>query len=174
MKLKTVEQALINDLRTADIFARLPDYAGLSDYELGEIAKICNVHTYQPGQHCAIQNKMTDELGIVNKGKVAVEMRLEIVPYTQTITFATLLKGNVFAWSALMEPRVITTSVRCIDEVQTIQIPGSDLRQLFKARPSIGNIVMRNLATIVNTRLNDSRAQLVRLVSELIAQGKLE
>jgi len=174
MAVNTQEQALIKDLRASDIFAKLSDYAGLSDYELGEIAKICILHTYQPGQHCAVQGNVTDELGIVREGKVAVEMRLEIVPYTQTITFATLLKGNVFAWSALVEPHVLTASVRCIDEVQTIQITGSDLRHLFKARPSIEIVMMRNLAIVVNSRLKDSRAQLVRLVSELIAQGKLE
>ena len=174
MAVNTLEQALIKDLRAAEIFAGLYDYPGLSDYELGEVAKICTLHTYQVGQHCAVQGKTTDELGIVREGKAAVEMRLEIVPYTQTITFATLLRGNVYAWSALVEPHVLTASVRCIDEVQTIQIAGSDLRHLFKERPSIQIVMMRNLAIVINSRLRDSRAQLVRLVSELIAQGKLE
>ena len=53
-----------------------------------------------------------DELHIVNEGKVAIKMRIEITPYTQTLSIATLTRGNVFAWSALVEPHVLTASAR--------------------------------------------------------------
>ena len=99
-------------------------------------------------------------------------MRIEVTPYTQTISIATLTRGNVFAWSALVEPHVITASVRSTERAQIICIKASDLRRIFKERPSIERVVMKNLATVISSRLRDSMAQLVRLVAEMIKQGK--
>jgi len=162
----TQEQLLIKDLRETDIFA------GLSNHELEQIAKVCTQHTYKAGQRCAIQGETIDELRIVNGGKVAVELRMEVAPYTQTLSIATLTKGNVFAWSALVGQDAHTVSARCIDSTSVICIKASDLQQVFKERPSIERVVMKNLASVINSQLKDSRAQLVRLVAEMIKQGR--
>ncbi len=164
--MNTQEQVLISDLRGTDIFT------GLSNNHLEQIAKSCSLRTYQAGERCAVQGETTDKLGIVNRGKVSVEMRIEVAPYTQTVSIATLTGGNVFAWSALVEPHILTSSVRCIDKVQAIHIKASDLQSIFEERPSIELVVMRNLSKIVSLRLKDSRTQLVRLIAEMIKQGK--
>ena len=162
----TQEQTLIKDLRETDIFA------GLGVRELEQIAKACTQHTYKAGQQCAIQGETIDELRIVNGGKVAIELRLEVVPYTQTLSITTLTKGNAFAWSALVGQDVHTVSARCIDSTKIICIKASDLQQIFKERPSIERVVMKNLASVINSQLKDSRTQLVRLVAEMIKQGR--
>ena len=162
----TQEQILIRDLRETDIFA------GLSNHDLEQIAGICDLRTYQAGERCAVQGKTADELGIVNEGKVAVEIRLEVAPYTQTLNIATLTKGNAFAWSALVEPHVLTASVRCIGKARAFHIKASDLQRLFRERPSIEHVVMKHLATIMSSRLRDSWGQLTRLVAEMIKQGR--
>ncbi len=164
--MNTQEQLLIRSLRETDIFA------GLSNYDLERIAGICDLRTYQAGERCAVQNQTADELGIVNEGKFAVEIRLEVVPYTQTLNVATLTKGNAFAWSALVEPHVLTASVRCIGEARAFHIKVSDLQRIFRESPSVERVVMKNLATIVSSRLRDSWSQLTRLVAEMIKQGK--
>jgi len=164
--MNTEGQISIEDFRGADIFA------GLSDHDLEQIAKVCIQRTYQAGERCAVQGETADELCIVNGGKVAIEMRIEVTPYTQTISIATLTRGNVFAWSALVEPRVLTASVRCTERAQVICMKASDLQRIFKERPSIERVVMKNLATVISSRLRDSWAQLVRLVAEMIKQGK--
>ncbi|MBI4304164.1 MAG: cyclic nucleotide-binding domain-containing protein [Chloroflexi bacterium] len=162
----TREQLSVKDLLGIDIFT------GLSESELEQLAGVCSVRTYQAGERCAVQGETTNELGIVKKGKVAVEMRIEVTPYTQTLNIATLTGGNVFAWSALVEPHVLTASVRCIEKSDVIAIKASDLQRIFKERPSIERVVMRNLAGVISSRLRDSRTQLVRLVAEMIKQGK--
>ena len=162
----TQEQILIKDLRETDIFA------GLSNNDLEQIAEICDLRTYQAGECCAVQGKTADELGIVNEGKFAIEIRLEVTPYTQTLNIATLTKGNAFAWSALVEPHVLTASVRCIGEGRAFHIKASDLQHIFREWPSIERVVMKNLATIVSSRLIDSWGQLTRLVAEMIKRGK--
>ena len=164
--MNTQEQILIKDLRETDIFA------GLSNNALEQIAGICDLRTYQGGECCAVQGETADGLDIVNEGKVAVEIRLEVAPYTQTLNIATLTKGNAFAWSALVEPHVLTASVRCVGKARVFHIKASDLQRMFRERPSIERVVMKNLATIINLRLSECRAQLARLVAEMIKQGK--
>ncbi len=162
----TQEQILIRDLRETDIFA------GLSNNDLEQIAESCDLRTYQAGERCVVQGKTADELGIVNEGKFEIEIRLEVAPYTQTLNIATLTKGNAFAWSALVEPHVLTASVRCIGKGRAFHIKASDLQRIFKERPSIEHIVMKNLAAIMSSRLRDSWGQLTRLVAEMVKQGR--
>ena len=162
----TQERILTADLEKADIFA------GLSNYHLEQIAEICDLRTYRAGERCAVQDTIADELGIVNEGEFAVEIRIEVPPYTHTLNVATLKKGNAFAWSALVEPRVLTASIRCVREARAYHIKASDLRRTFRERPSVEQVVMKNLAIIVSSRLRDSWRQLERIVAEMIMQGK--
>ena len=162
----TQEQILIRDLGGTDIFA------GLSHYDLEQIAKYCSLRNYQAGEHCAVQGKTTDELGIIKEGKVAIEIRLGVAPYTQTLNIATLTRGNTFAWSALVEPHVLDASVRCIGKVEVVYIKASDLQGIFRNWPSIEHVVMKNLVAIMSSRLRDSWGQLTRLVAEMIKQGR--
>lgn len=160
------EQVSIRDLHDVDIFA------GLSDSSLEQIARLCSERVYQAGEYCAIQGETIDRLLIVNKGKVAVELQVVVPPRTHTVTIATLTDGRACAWSALVSPHVLTASVRCIERTQMVSISATDLQCIFEENPSTGYAVMRNLAEIVSSRLRDSRTQLVRLVSEVIKQGR--
>ncbi|MDH5696390.1 MAG: cyclic nucleotide-binding domain-containing protein [Dehalococcoidia bacterium] len=167
-KVDTKEQ-LIKDLRGVDIFA------GLSSYELAQIAGICSQRIYHAGELCAIQGEATDELRIINAGKVAVELRIEVAPYTQTLRITTLTGGNAFAYCSLKEseePYVFIASGRCLGEAQIISIKASDLQRIFRERPSIERVMMKNMVTVMCSRLKDSMTQLVCLVAEMIKQGK--
>jgi CRP-like cAMP-binding protein len=167
-RVETKEQ-LVKDLRGVDIFT------GLSSYDLGQIAEICHRRIYNAGELCAIQGETTDELHIINSGKVAIELRIEVAPYTQTLRVTTLTAGNAFAYcslSSLREPYEFIASGRCLGEAQIISIKAPDLQRIFGDRPSIERVMMRNLATVMCSRLKDSMTQLVCLVAEMIKQGK--
>ena len=167
-KVDTKEQ-LIKDLRGVDIFT------GLSSHDLEHIAGICSQRIYHVGELCAIQGETTDELRIINTGKVAIELRIEVAPYTQTLRITTLIGGNAFPYcslSSLREPYEFITSGRCLGVTQIISIKASDLQRIFNERPSIERIVMRNIGTVMCSRLRDSMTQLVCLVAEMIKQGK--
>ena len=162
----TKGEVLVKELQDVDIFA------GLDAQELEPISRACRQRTYQAGERCAVQGEVIDELRIVNEGRVALEMQIEVAPYTQTLSLTTLTQGNVFAWSALVEPNVLTSSARCIERAQVICIKASDLQHIFREKPTVECLVMENLAKIISCRLRDTRNQLVRLVAELIRQGK--
>ncbi len=162
----TRERVAARDLAGIDIFN------GLSEQELEQIAKVCTIQEYQAGERCAVQGEAANVVRVLRRGKAAVEMRIEVVPYTQTLNIATLTGGNVFCWSALVAPNVLTASVRCIERCQIISLEAADLQGIFKERPSVERMMMKNLSTVISLRLRDSRDQLVRLVAEMIKQGK--
>lgn len=164
--MKTEEQLLASDLRGTDIFAGLPDAS------LGLIAESCQQRVCQAGEYSAIQGEAIDRLLIVNGGRVAVEMRVSVPPHTHTVKVTTLSKGNVCAWSALVPPHVLTASIKSTETTPMLSIAASDLQRVFAEEPSIELIVMRNLAGVISSRLRDSHTQLVRLIAEVIKQGK--
>ena len=114
----------------------------------------------------------SNELQIVNYGKVAIEMRIEVAPFAQTLRITTLTKGNILDFSAFLEPHAPTASAICLEKTETLCIKAKDLECVFKERPSIESAVMKNLCGVISSRLRDSRHQLMCLVAEMIKQGK--
>lgn len=155
----------VGDIRGVDIFAGLPDDS------LKEIVPACTQRTYKAGEYCAVQGKTIDHLLIVNGGKVAVEMRIDVLRHTYTVTIATLTKGNVCAWSALVPPHILTASLKCLDDSQMITITESALQRVFKESSSIEAVVMGNLAAVISSRLRDSHNHLTRLIAEVAKES---
>ena len=163
--METAQGIAFSDLRGVDIFTGLPDDA------LGMIAKLCTLRIYKAGEYPAMQGKTTDQLLIVNNGKVAVEAWIDVPRYSHTLTIATLTRGRVCAWSALVPPHVLTASIKCLENTQMIAIKDSDLQKLFVGRPQMEAVVMRNLAGVISSRLRDNHTQLMRLCGEILKEG---
>jgi len=164
--MEITERVSSKDLRGTDIFA------GLSDDTLEQIASTCKQQLYEAGEYCAVQGELTDQLFIVNGGKVAIEMRIHVAPHTHTVTIATLTKGSVCAWSGLVPPHTLTASVKCVERTPMLSFAASELQRIFEKEPSIERTVMKNLAGVISSRLRDSRTQLVRLIAEVIKEGR--
>ncbi len=71
----------------------------------------------------------------------------------------------------MVEPHVLTASIKCLDGSRIISIKASDLEHIFEERPLVGYVIMKNLAIVISTRLRDSRVQLVRLIAEIVKQA---
>ncbi len=156
------------DLRDSDVFE------GVSDESLEKIARLCKQHVYEPGEYCAVRGEGANHLLIINGGKVASEMQVGVEPHAYVITIAVLTKGRVGAWSAIVPPHVLTSSLKCIERAPVISIAASDLKRLFADEPAMERTVVKNLAFIIGCRLRDSHVQLEKLVGEIIKQGKTE
>ena len=164
--MEITERVSSKDLRGTDIFA------GLSDDTLEQIASPCKQCLYEAGEYCAVQGEITDNLFIVNGGKVAIEMRIHVALHTHSVTIITLTKGSLCAWSALVPPHTLTASVKCIEKTPVLSIAASELQCIFEKEPSIERTVMKNLAGVISSRLRDSHTQLVRLIVEVIKEGR--
>lgn len=147
---------------TIQTLSKFPIFEGLTDDELERIAALCREEVYEAGATIFEEGGAADYLYIVEDGKVALEMELELRPYASpkqtTIEVAT--RGEAFGWSALVEPHTLTLSAKCMERAKVIVIRGSDLLDLFDSEPHTGHRVMRRVTQIVASRLKDTRQKL--------------
>ena len=147
---------------TIQSLSRFPIFEGLTDDELKRIAALCREDVYEAGATFHEEGAASEYLYIVQDGEVSLEMELELQPYAsprQTI-IEVVTKGEVFGWSALVEPHTRTLSAKCVERARVIVIKGSDLLDLFESEPHIGYRMMAKVTRIVASRLQDTRQSL--------------
>ena len=136
-------------------------FNGLDDSELVKIAEVCHERSRAPGTICFIQGEDATDISLCRSGKVDIIIQL-YEPWGTEIKIHTTKAGEVFGWSAIIEPHAYTSSAKCAERVEEVYIKGADLLDIFGQNPHIGYLVMRNLSTIINSRLREDRQRLSR------------
>lgn len=85
------------------------------------------------------------------------------------ITISHVEKNGLFGWSALIGNGTYSSSVRAMEDLQTIRIHGSDLRKLCLEHPEIGQEILERLASNVSARWNNSYEQVKSLLTSAIS-----
>lgn len=137
----------------------------LSDEELQEIAKICCEERREGGCVIFAEGDEANSLYILQEGKIRLEYEICPQPdFCREIAIVLDKKGQLFGWSALVKPRRLTATARCVGGVTLIAIEGSDLNDIMEKNSHIGFVVMKELAEVIASRLRDAR----RLVGERV------
>jgi CRP-like cAMP-binding protein len=138
-------------------------FEGLTDEQLDTIAPLCRQVHCLSGKVFFSEGDDATDLFVVLDGQVALEVELFMGDHVrpQIITVEKIEKDDTFGWSALVEPRRMTTTARCTRDVDIVAINGDDLKTLLKEHPGIGIVVMENVAKIVRSRLVHTRQRLI-------------
>lgn len=149
--------AIVETLRKTQLFQ------GLSDEQLATVAPLCRQVHCLSGKVFFSEGDEATDVFVVLEGEVALEVDLFMGDHVrpQTVTVEKIARDDTFGWSALVEPRRMTTSARCTRDVDIIAINGDDLKALLVDHPEIGRIVMENVAKIVRGRLVQTRQRLI-------------
>jgi len=146
-----------------EALANSPMFQGLSHAELADIAEISHRLVFEPGATIFLEGQQADSLFVLEEGKVALEMKVQLgpdQPPKHTI-IDVLSAGETFAWSALVEPHELTLSARCVKRSTVIAVDAAGLRQLMAADCGLGFVILQRLSSIISRRLRDAREQLV-------------
>lgn len=146
-----------------EVLAKWPMFEGLSHAELADIAEISQRLVFEAGETIFVEGNVADKLYVLEDGKVALEMRVQMDP-SQPVRHTiidVLGPGEPFAWSALVEPYVLTMSARCVKRCTAIAVDAAGLRRLMAADCGLGFILLQRLAAVISRRLRDTREQLV-------------
>ena len=148
---------------TIQILSKFPIFQGLTDDELERIAALCREEVYEAGTVVHEEGSAAKHFYIVQDGKVALELGLELQPYASTrrTIIEVVTKGQAFGWSSLVEPHIRTLSSKCTERTRVIVLKGSELLDLFDSEPHIGYKVTASVANIVGSRLRDTRQKLM-------------
>ena len=134
-------------------------FNGLDDSELAKISEICHEQNQAAGTIFFTQGENATDVHLCHSGKVDIILQL-YEPWGVEVKVHTIMEGEVFGWSALLEPHAYTSSAKCAGMVEEVYIKGSDLLGLFEQNLHMGYVVMRNLSAIISSRLMEDRQRL--------------
>lgn len=97
-------------------------------------------------------------LYLVKTGRVAIEVHIPAWGRRQILTLG---PGELFSWSALIEPRLETASARALEETEVLGVKGGTLMDLCREDAEFGFQLYRTLAEVITDRLLSTRRQLL-------------
>jgi len=97
-------------------------------------------------------------LYLVKRGRIAIDMNL---PARGVRTVLTVGPGELFSWSALVEPRVETASARALEQAEVFAIKGGTLTDVCLKDPEFGLELYRTLCEVISARLVATRLHLL-------------
>ncbi len=129
---------------------KIPIFQNLDDAEISEILELSERRNYAKEDTVFQQDEEAEKLFIVEKGLVAMVLRLK---QGNEQSVATESKGGAFGWAALLPPHRHTTSAKCREQSQLLILDGSKLREYCYGKPHVGVKVMEGLAQFVANRM---------------------
>lgn len=132
----------------------------LPPHAVSLLAGIGELRSHPAGSTLLREGEATTEFGIVVSGRLALRT---LVPERGPVTILTVEPGDVFGWSALVEPHVSTSTVVALEPVETIVFDGAALRRLLAADSALAASVYPRLLAAVSRRLVATRTQLLDL-----------
>jgi CRP-like cAMP-binding protein len=144
-------------LKQTDIFYEM------TPTQLELVASICSERAYQAGDVIFEENTTGNELYIIAKGEVEIQVDPVLVnPGDQggAQTIATLRRGQSFGEVALVDEGVRSARARCSqNDSQLIVIPRDKLMLLCDTYPQLGYRLMRNLAADLAMKIRNTDLQ---------------
>ncbi|MBZ5514905.1 MAG: cyclic nucleotide-binding domain-containing protein [Acidobacteriia bacterium] len=89
-------------------------------------------------------------LYIVKSGEIAIEVH---VPSKGARTSLTAGPGDIFSWSALVEPHIETAGARAVEKSEVLGIKGGALMDLCREDVGLGFELYRALTQVIAARL---------------------
>lgn len=148
--------AIIDELKGSELFE------GLETSHLEKVSVLCRGGSYRQGTIIFNEGDKAEELYLLTDGRVCLEMEVRPLPSRPAIPtcLEVVTKGEVFGWSALVEPYVYTLSARCLSNCTVLSIKGDMLRKAMADDPILGYKVMEGLSKLIAFRLMHTRLRL--------------
>lgn len=140
-------------------------FQGMTTHELTQVAKLCEEHTYNAGELSVKQGEVLDCICIIQKGRMGVETQLPSAPKDKNkVVIETMGVGEAYPWAAMMK-KTASASIRAMESTRVCKINVDRLLALCEEDSHLGYVVMKNLASIISSRLVRHRLALLSAVS---------
>lgn len=145
-------------------------FAGLSEAERASVAALGRERGLAPGEVLFRLGDLADTFYVIERGRVELTFPLVVMGEAKEARLQSLEPRRTLAWSALVPPHRLTMSARGTTDVALLAFDREAVLRLLAAQPSIGHVVMANLARVVASRLHELLALWVREVQRNVAQ----
>lgn len=156
------EEAPLADARAAVVAALNSTWfgAGLPAETQSRLAALGRIQPIPIGTEMIREGEITEELGILISGRVALRM---LVPERGMVTILTVEPGDIIGWSAIVPPHRATSTVVAIEPVEALVFDGEDLRAALRADHALAATLYPRILQTVSRRLTATRLQLLDL-----------
>jgi CRP/FNR family cyclic AMP-dependent transcriptional regulator len=144
------------------VLSKIDLFKGLDAGALAEIEAIAESRTYDSGDVLFGEGSRGDELYVVKRGKVRIDLKLQ--SDSDCATVHRLREGQILGELALVDRRARSATATCETPSEIVALNCDKLLDLFERNRDIGYLVIRNLVEIVATRLRKTNLQLVATV----------
>ncbi len=136
---------------------------GLSKQQRQKLRSLGQIELYDPNRVICAEGAQARKFYLVEEGRVSVESQ---VCRGMQFPISIVYPGQAFGWSALIQPHVYTATVMALSKTRVIAIEQEALLAMLQSDPSIGFILMQNVASIVASRLRTVELALVGLLQQ--------
>jgi CRP-like cAMP-binding protein len=145
---------------TSDLLARWSFFAGLEEQALGALATLADQRHFAEGETIFRQGEPAATLYLLLDGWVDVTVDCDAQGVRRELLM-TLTQGEVFGWSAVVEPYIYTASAHCATPVTVLAFSGAALLALFATDARLCYTLMNRICRVIAGRLETARAQLI-------------
>jgi CRP/FNR family transcriptional regulator, cyclic AMP receptor protein len=145
---------------TAELLERTPMFAGLSQAELDELAKVAVPRSYDPGQVIFREGDDGDTCFVIRSGAVKITREHG----GRTIALAELRAGDTFGELSMFGGEVRSATAQALEPTSAVALLAGDIRRLLAGNPEIALKMLEAMANRVratNQRLANQSFQTV-------------
>ncbi len=141
-----------------------PHFASLNDEYLRQIALVSEHVNFEADDVLYVEEALATHFCLLISGTVDIVYRLGD---NRIVVADTLIAGDAFGWSALLEPHKLTATSVGSKPGEYIRIEGKGLRRICEENPACGYRVAMELGKLLRDRLSALRIQLAAAQSTL-------
>lgn len=140
-----------------ELLRNFPHFSGLPYECLKEIAMISKERAFDPGDDLFYEGNLATHLCLILSGEVSIVYRLGD---DREVVADSLIKGDAFGWSAILEPHKLTASCRGAKGGKYIAIEAEALRRICDENYACGYHIVREVSKTLRDRLSAMRVQI--------------
>ena len=135
-------RAMIETIQESELFK------GVTPRVLTEIANGSEEVTFRQGETVFRKGENSQDVYELIEGSI------DLVAFDREIVHLTASRGGqIFGWSALVEPYRRTATAKCATDSRVIRIPRGSIESTIERHPHEGTVILKNLMRIIADRL---------------------
>lgn len=127
----------------------------MTDREQAALAELGEKYEYKAGDQIVQEGAKSRDLFVIIRGKVTVRIALPTDNGKEEVVY-TMREGNVFGELSLVDGSPRSASVIAEEKVVALKFTFDDLGSLMDDFPRIGYLLMRNIASIISSRIRNT------------------
>jgi CRP-like cAMP-binding protein len=158
-------------LNKIDTLRKVRFFHGLDDGELRKLGNLCSTRSFAVGEICQSEGQNCNRIHFIVSGRVGAVLHIPNHSCSSSEIMIDILgPGELFGWSALIKGTPWST-LKVIDQTEVLYVDADELVSLCETDYHLGYILMKNLASLISSRLRRNRMSMLNAIVAMKGAG---